>query len=156
MNLKISILVTSFLFFIFGLMACGEDIQLPNQIAQGQINGVDWNFEIGKSNTDQTSRVHLVELYNFVGFPENEGCLLFPGNSPYLSMSIPFGIQSGQQIDAIVSNLVFHQDAATALTADRGFIEISFVNNREIRGFISSGSSTDNSIEGFFSVLICN
>lgn len=138
------------------VQACGEDVQLPNEILGGEIDGNEWQFEIGKANSDQINRTFIVELYNFGGFSINEGCLLFPGNNAYLSLIVPFGAQNGQQLDAISANLIFHQDGINALTADRGFVEISFINGSEIRGFISAGSSTENSVQGFFSVLICS
>lgn len=138
------------------LGSCGEDIQLPNKILQGEIDGSEWEFAVGKALSNQALRNFRVELFSFTGFSEDEGCLLFGGTTRHVSVVIPFSTSNGTQINAITANLIFHIDGANTFTADNGFVEVSFINNREIRGFISAGSGSQNSVEGFFSVLICN
>jgi len=138
------------------ISSCGEDVQLPNKILEGTIDSVEWTFQIGKALGDQTDRIYNVSLFNFVGFSENEGCLLFGANSQHITVEIPFNTRNGARLDATIANLIFHLDGVNALTADQGFVEVSFINNTEIRGFISAGSSDSNFVEGFFSVLICN
>lgn len=156
MNIKTTLILAGILFLLLTLASCGEDIQLPNKILQGEIDGNEWTFGTGKGSANQSARTYRVELFNFTGFSETEGCLLFGGSNPYISAVIPFDTADGSQIDAFSAPLIFHIDGVNTLTADRGFIEISFINNTEIRGFISAGSSNENFAEGFFSVFICN
>ena len=156
MNIKITSLFYGLLITVIFLTGCGDDIQLPNKILQGEINGSEWTFEIGKGSSDQAARTYKVELFAFTGFTDTEGCLLFGGNSRHVSAFIPFNTSNGAQLNATTSDLIFHLDGVNTFTADRGFIEVSFINSTEIRGFISAGSGDDNFVEGFFSVLICN
>lgn len=138
------------------LAGCGEDVQLPNKVLQGTIDGEEWSFTTGKSLSDQLDRTYKLELFANEGFTDQDGCLLFGGTNRYVSAVIPFSTANGTQLNATTSDLIFHLDGVNTFTADRGFIEIAFINNREIRGFISSGSGDENFVEGFFSVLICN
>lgn len=156
MRILYCIIISFFVLTSVLLSSCGEDVQLPNKILQGQIDGSEWAFEVGKALSDQIDRTYTVELFNFTGFTENDGCLLFGGTSKHVSVVIPFTTRNGAQLNAINADLIFHLDGVNSLTADTGFVEISFINNMEIRGFISAGSGDNNSIEGFFSVLICN
>ncbi len=156
MRVLFYIMSSVFLIGLITLNSCGEDVQLPNQILQGEIDGTEWTFEVGKALSNQTDRTYTVELFNYTGFTENDGCLLFGGTSKHVTVVVPFATNNGAQLNAITANLIFHLDGINTLTADNGFVEISFINNREIRGFISSGSGSNNSVEGFFSVLICN
>ena len=131
-------------------------MQLPNKILEGQIDSVDWTFRVGKALSDQTSRTYTVELFSFTGFNQNDGCLLFGGNNQHVTVEVPFNTSNGTQLTATSADLTFHIDGVNEFTADRGFVEISFINTTEIRGFISAGSGDRNFVEGFFSVLICN
>lgn len=150
-------ITTSFaMLSLFTLSSCGEDIQLPNKILEGEIAGSEWTFEVGKALSNQVDRTYKVELFNFTGFTENDGCLLFGGTSRHISVIIPFSTGNGSQLNAINADLIFHLDGANTFTADNGIVEVSFINNREIRGFITAGSGSENAVEGFFSVLICN
>ncbi|MGB3464642.1 MAG: hypothetical protein WBA74_05220, partial [Cyclobacteriaceae bacterium] len=121
-----------------------------------EIANSEWTFGTGKSIGNQSTRTYKIELFNFTGFNDSEGCLLFGGTSRYVSAVVPFSTADGTQLNATTSELIFHLDGANTFTADRGFIEISFINTTEIRGFISAGSGDENFVEGFFSVLICN
>ena len=149
---------------IFGLVvigagvisSCGEDVQLPAKVLQGTIDSTEWTFTVGKALSDRVENVYNVELFNFPNFTQNEGCVLFGGNQPFVSVNIPFGTGNSQQLNATTAQLVFHIDGRNEFTADNGFVEVSFINTTEIRGFISAGSGNRNSVEGFFSVLICN
>ena len=151
-NLTFSILVLSGLW----ISSCGEDIQLPAKSLEGIIDSTAWSFEVGKALTERVNNRYRIELFNFTNFSQEEGCLLFGGTQPHLSIQLPFNASDNQRIDATTANLIFHIDDRNRLTADNGFVEVSFINTNEIRGFISAGSSDRNFVEGFFSVLICN
>lgn len=138
------------------ISACGEDVQLPAKSLQGVIDSTEWEFTVGKALTDIPNNRYNVELFNFPNFTQNDGCLLFGGTQPFLTVEIPFNARDNQQINAITANLVFHIDGRNQFTADQGFVEVSFINTNEIRGFISAASGDRNEVEGFFSVLICN
>ncbi|MEL6557290.1 MAG: hypothetical protein AAFQ94_03845 [Bacteroidota bacterium] len=156
MRIVTNIIITISFLSLLLISSCGEDVQLPNKILQGEIDGSEWEFAIGKALSNQAQRTYKVELFSFTGFTEDEGCLLFGGTSRHVSVIIPFDTSNNTQLNAINADMIFHIDGANAFTADNGFVEISFINNREIRGFISAGSGSNNSVEGFFSVLICN
>ena len=67
------------------LSSCGEDVQLPNKILQGEINGSEWEFAVGKALSNQSQRNYKAELFSFTGYSEDEGCLLFGGTSRYFN-----------------------------------------------------------------------
>ena len=138
------------------ISACGEDVQLPAKPLGGMIDSTEWSFTVGKALSDRTNNRYNVELFNYSNFTQNDGCLLFAGTDPYISVEIPFNARDNQQINAINANLIFHIDGRNQFTADNGFVEVSFINTNEVRGFISAGSGDRHAVEGFFSALICN
>ena len=140
------------------LLACsGDNIDLPDEILAGKINGVDWEFRTGSvSFTGGNGNQYL--LFSTLESTD-QGCSLVSSTNPYLSIKLPTG--SGNYSIPIPpnqgDNVKFIHGDGTILSATSGFVEIVGVNQgtNELVGYLQALFDDNNTVQGTFRLEVC-
>lgn len=149
----LSLLLVSGIIFI----QCGEnDIQLPDQVLQGQVDGNEWEMKFANAYLFSTDLKYQIR---FLSTQENavDPCTVPSTANTHVSMifqlrrgsfSVPFPL--------INDSPRFHfADGSTAI-ATSGFLEVFEIVNGRIFGYLQAQLDDENIVEGSFDAVICN
>ena len=154
----------SFLVLLFGqilllLASCGNDLDIPDQMLQGKINGETWTY--GAANAFRISANGQFEA-KFLSNLENvnDPCALpSPGLTHVKAIFTP-AIRDytifPQAIDPNQVQVAFQITPSNTLIATNGFMNIFDINNSFAIGYLQAELDDGNMVEGSFELQFCN
>ena len=144
--------------FAFALLiGCSQDeIQLPDQKLSGTVASEEWEIKFANAYLISSDLKYRIQFLSSKESGEDPCAIPSPGN-PFVSMEIP--LQRGSfsvPFPNINESPRFHVTNSSALNATSGFLEIYDVVNSRITGYLQAILDENNSVEGYFEVIICN
>ncbi len=139
------------------LIHCENDNGISENLMEGRIGGVEWEFQYAKAFYSNFGDEYMVEIFGQRETPVDP-CSV---NSilGYISLTIPneTGFYPLPFADASES-LKFHQPGVGQdfFLASSGFVEVFSIEGRRVGGFIQATFDDDNTVEGTFVFDRCN
>lgn len=143
-------------------MSCGKDeVELPDKVLQGEINGQEWTYKSANAFLESADFIYKVTFLSteesvsdpcalrstakrnvtaFLRFPEYEG-----------NYSITPQLVSSN--DVVVT---FNANISGSLIATSGFMSIFAIENRVVFGYLQAVLDDENTVEGSFQIRLCN
>ncbi len=142
------------------LVSCGDnDIQVPDQMLQGQINGQEWS-----SRSANAYRIPPSFLYR-ARFLSSEEPVSDPCALPAPSLSNVKAIFRPSEGSFFVSPQVasdnqvqvsFDVTPSRSLIATSGFMEVYAIDNLVVIGYLQAVLDDNHTVEGSFEIRLCN
>lgn len=143
--------------FLFG---CGNDnIQLPDQLLEGQINGEEWRYKSANAYLISSNFIYRAR------FLSDEEAVSDPCTLPSPSLRNVRAIfkpaegsffVAPQVIDDNQVQVSFDISPSRSLVASSGFMEIYAIDNLVVIGYLQAVLDDDNTVEGSFEIRLCN
>ncbi len=142
------------------LISCGDnDIQLPDQILQGKINGEEWTYKSANAyliSSDFSYRARFLSSEE----PVSDPCAL---PAPSLrNIKAIFRPSEGsffvapQAVDNNQVQVSFDISPSRSLIATSGFMEVYAIDNLVVIGYLQAVLDDNNTVEGSFEIRLCN
>ncbi len=143
--------------FVLLLTNCGEnDIQLPDQVLVGKVEGKDWELKFGNAFIFSSDLKYQIKFLSTQESAQDPCAVPNTGNN-HISMIMP--LQRGSfsiPLPIVSESARFHYSDGSSAIATSGFLEIFDIDNLRIFGYLQAQLDDDNTVEGSFEVLICN
>ncbi|MEO9872370.1 hypothetical protein [Ekhidna sp.] len=162
--LKWTILKSRESFILSALMllftSCGKDeIQLPDQILEGKINGEAWSYSSANGylvSSDFQYRIRFLSSEESV----NDPCTLPSPSIEHIKAifrpSEGSFFVSPQVLDNNQVQVSFEISPSKNLIASSGFMEIFAIDGQVVIGYLQAVLDDDNTVEGSFEIRLCN
>ncbi|WP_425389632.1 hypothetical protein [Ekhidna sp.] len=139
---------------------CGDDeIQLPDKLLEGTINGEEWSYKSANGylvSSDLQYRVRFLSSEETVKDP----CTLPTPTLAHVKAIFRPAERSyfiaPQAIDNNQVQVSFEVSTSQNLIATSGFMEIYAIENQVIIGYLQAYLDDDHSVEGSFQIRLCN
>ncbi|WP_420317260.1 hypothetical protein [Ekhidna sp.] len=137
----------------------GDEIQLPDNLLEGSIDGKDWNY---KSANGYLVSSDLRYQVRFLSSDENvsDPCTLPSPTRAHVKAIFRPAERSyfvtPQAIDNNQVQVSFELSTSQNLVATSGFMEIYAIDNQVIIGYLQAVLDDDNTVEGSFEIRLCN
>ena len=140
-------------------LSCGGDLDIPDQPLQGQINGADWNSTLANA-FPVTTNGQFIARFLSSREPVSDPCTLPVPGLAHVKATFrpaigdysvaPFAIDDNQV------QVAFELSSATSILAVSGSMSIFDINNATAVGYLQAEIDENNSVEGVFTMRICN
>ncbi len=148
-----------FLLFLglFFLTNCGEsEIQLPDQVLVGQVEGEAWELKFANAYIYSSDLKYQIKFLSTKEGGQDPCALPSTANS-HISLIMP--LQRGSfsiPLPITTESARFHWSDGSSAIATSGFLEIFDIDNLRIFGYLQAQLDDENTVEGSFEVQICN
>ena len=143
--------------FFVGLIGCGQDeIQLPDQVLQGKIDGKDWEMKFANAYIFSSDLKYQIRFLSTVESGEDPCAIPSTANA---HVSMVFRPQIGSfsiPLPIFEESARFNVNLGNSVVATSGFLEIFDISNSRIFGYLQAHLDDDNSVEGSFEAVFCN
>lgn len=145
---------------ILTLINCGDELDIPDNPLEGQIDGMEWSY--GSANayrltTDGQFRARFLSKLEAVSDPCTRPS---PGLTHVKAIFRPaLGVSysvAPQAIDQNQVQVAFEISASKTLIATSGFMEVYDINNSVLVGYLQAQLDDGNKVEGAFQMSLCD
>lgn len=147
---------------VFLPLFCGcsnDEIQLPDKVLQGSIDGKDWTYKSANAFLRSTDFTYTVKFLSDAESVTDPCTLPSPGLAHAKAIFRPaigsFTI-SPLAVDNNQVQVAFQLTPAKALIASSGFMEVYDINGQVVFGYLQAVLDDENIIEGSFQIRLCN
>lgn len=143
------------------LSGCGNDqFDLPDNPLEGKINGTEWNSDKANAYTFTTDFKYEVKFLSSEEPTGSDPCSTPSPSKPYLSAIFKpsegsFSL-STVTLDPNQVVVKIHHSPSKEFIVTNGFMEIYFIENARMVGYIQAILDDESSVEGGFEVRMCN
>ncbi len=142
------------------LSSCGtNDIQLPDQLLEGKIDGADWSYKSANgylNSSDFQYRVRFLSDEESVTDPctlptptlRHVKALFRPSEGSFFI--------APQVIDNNQVQVSFEVSPSRSLVATSGFMEVYAIDNLVVIGYLQAVLDDEHQVEGSFEIRLCN
>lgn len=142
------------------LSGCGNDeIQLPNQILEGSINGTDWSYKSANGyleTSDFQYRVRFLSSKEAVTDPCTQPNPSLTHVKAIFKPAVRSYFVAPLALDNNQVQVTFEISPSQRVVATSGFMEIYAIDGQVIFGYLQAVLDDDNSVEGSFEIRLCN